>query len=364
MESALHRDINHWRVNVLRLPLIPFNYKFVNSIARCKIPFSAIWSPSFVPKPEDWPKQCRVVGAFNDIGANDNKKATLSEADAEKFASLIAWMESGDPPIFIGFGSMVIDDTASLQQMIVDAAKKANLRIVVQSSWSKLDVSGEQLCHNVGPVSHDWLLPQCCAVVHHGGAGTTAAGLRYGLPTLICPFFGDQYMWGEMVNRAGVGPKPCPVSQLTTDILVEKLRELASPSTKDAAVVLAEHMNKEDGLSNALEHFWSDLPRDSMMCSVGLIMGRSLLAKYRINDSIPISEEVASLTEYNEDNVIKNLFGDARKKLNEEAIRIPHYDKLTPHGTTTVSYMRHLFNNGLYCLKLFSFMFMRTNSMH
>ena len=96
---------------------------------------------------------------------------------------------------------MVIKDTTKLSTMIKDAAKSSNTRIVVQSSWSKLDVldgleeeGGEQLCHNVGPVSHDWLLPQCCAVIHHGGAGTTAAGLSYGLPTLVCPFFGDQFM--------------------------------------------------------------------------------------------------------------------------------------------------------------------------
>eukprot|EP00985_Skeletonema_marinoi_P012765 scaffold6250_cov170-Skeletonema_marinoi.AAC.1 len=128
----------------------------------------------------------------------------------------------------------------------MDAAKELGTRIVVQSSWSKMDVEtdcagpeGELLCHNVGPVSHDWLLPQCCAVIHHGGAGTTAAGLRYGLPTLVCPFFGDQYMWGEMVHRAEVGPKPCPVTKLTKDILVEKLRELTDPKTKEAASKLS-----------------------------------------------------------------------------------------------------------------------------
>jgi hypothetical protein len=131
-----------------------------------------MWSPSFVPKPEDWPEQCRVVGAFTEISPAGGgvATATLSMVDSARLAPLIEWIKHGGEetkPVFIGFGSMVIDDTKSLQQMIMDAAKATNTRIVMQSSWSKLEVSGE-LCFNVGPVSHDWLLPQCCAVIHHG----------------------------------------------------------------------------------------------------------------------------------------------------------------------------------------------------
>mmetsp|Transcript_12951 Transcript_12951/g.26196 ORF Transcript_12951/g.26196 Transcript_12951/m.26196 type:complete len:880 (+) Transcript_12951:165-2804(+) len=306
-EGVLHanfgRFINHWRARTLKLPTIPWNHNFSNRIAHCDIPFSAMWSPSFCPKPQDWPEQCQVVGTFTQFTGKAITKVELSEEDTIKFADLIKWIESGTPPVFIGFGSMVIKDTTSLQQMIMDAAKELGTRIVVQSSWSKMDVEtdcagpeGELLCHNVGPVSHDWLLPQCCAVIHHGGAGTTAAGLRYGLPTLVCPFFGDQYMWGEMVHRAEVGPKPCPVTKLTKDILVEKLRELTDPKTKEAASKLSVTMNEEDGVLTGLSHFWSSLPKDSMMCSIGLIMGKSMLAKYRLKSSnIPISHEVASV---------------------------------------------------------------------
>jgi len=89
---------------------------------------------------------------------------------------------------------------------------------------------------------------------------TTAAGVRYGLPTLVCPFFGDQYMWGEMVHRADVGPKPCPVNELTKDVLVEKLRQLTDPKTKEAAINLSVRMNDEDGVLAGLDHFWSSLP--------------------------------------------------------------------------------------------------------
>ncbi len=113
-----------------------------------------------------------MVGAFTERSAGGGGVAKmLSAVETETLSPLIEWLERGGEekkPVFIGFGSMVIEDTRNLEVMIMDAAKMTNTRIVVQSSWSKLDVSGEPNCHNVGPVSHDWLLPQCCAVIHHG----------------------------------------------------------------------------------------------------------------------------------------------------------------------------------------------------
>eukprot|EP00536_Pseudo-nitzschia_multiseries_P018198 jgi/Psemu1/328760/estExt_fgenesh1_pg.C_22480001 len=286
---TLGMEINNWRKKVLNLPAIPLGPTFANPIEDSNIPFSAMWSPSFVPKPDDWPEQCRVVGTFT----QDKKKASV--VDEEKFADLIEWFKKGEKPVFIGFGSMVIADTKRLQDIIMKAARSTNTRIVVQSSWSKMDVSSEPLCHNVGPVAHDWLLPQCCAVVHHGGAGTTAAGLRYGLPNFVCPFFGDQYMWGAMVFRAGVGPEPCPVDDLTSAILSEKLTQLTSKSVREKARKLSENMGLENGVLAGLEHFCASLPVDNMMCDVSLVLGESKLAKYSMcRGRIHISNEVAS----------------------------------------------------------------------
>jgi hypothetical protein len=156
-----------------------------------------------------------------------------------------------------------------------------------------------------------------------GGAGTTAAGLRYKLPTLICPFFGDQYMWGEMVHRRGVGPSPCPISKLTKDVLIEKLRELTSSKIREAAESLAVKMDSEDGVIDALQHFWSALPRDSMMCSLGLIMGKSLLAKYEM-DGILVSAEVASV-----------LIGTSSDFIDRSKILLLRKGRLRPHATAT-----------------------------
>jgi len=289
MWAALGPEINRWRRSELQLPRIPLQPAFSNFIYEMKVPFSAMWSPAFVPKPSDWPQQCRVVGTFT----QDRKKTSV--VDETRFADLIEWFNQGEKPVFIGFGSMVIKDTSRLENIIMEAAKATNTRIVVQSSWSKMDVSMEPLCHNVGVAPHDWLLPQCCAVVHHGGAGTTAAGLRYGLPNFICPFFGDQHMWGAMVHRAGVGPSPCPVENLTTEILIEKLKELTNEDIKKKAMQLSEIMNRENGVLGGLDHFIADLPKDSMMCDVSLIMGETKLMKYQLrHNHVKLSLEVAS----------------------------------------------------------------------
>ena len=147
-------EFNTWRTQELKLPPIPLIANYANPIRSRHIPFSAMWSPSFVPKPDDWPDQVEVVGTFT-----EDKKKSAQGVDVEKFADLIAWITSNNgeekggsssssssknnKPIFIGFGSMVIKDTTRLESIIIEAARKIQKRIIVQSSWSKLDVSDE-----------------------------------------------------------------------------------------------------------------------------------------------------------------------------------------------------------------------------
>mmetsp|Transcript_11462 Transcript_11462/g.16122 ORF Transcript_11462/g.16122 Transcript_11462/m.16122 type:complete len:882 (-) Transcript_11462:142-2787(-) len=301
MWAAVSNTVNEWRTKVLKLPLVALSEGVAQGIERANIPFSAMWSPSFVPKPSDWPEQCRVVGTFTSPKKSPQPQDNLQSEMEEEFPSFVKWLAEGPKPIFIGFGSMVIKDPQKIASIIKKAAQSLNCRIVVQSGWTKLDVEGDEiprLCHNVGPCPHDWLLPQTCAVVHHGGAGTTAAGLRYGLPTLVCPFFADQYMWSEMVHRAGVGPSPCPVNKLTVAILEEKLKMLQDDEISDAAKKMAEQMAKEDGIQGGLEHFLSDLPRDNMLCDVCLLLGETKPAKFRFRvggRELKVSPEVAAL---------------------------------------------------------------------
>jgi UDP:flavonoid glycosyltransferase YjiC (YdhE family) len=106
----------------------------------------------------------------------------------------------------------------------------------------------------VRDVPHSWLFPRVAAVVHHGGAGTTAAGLRAGVPTIVCPFFGDQPYWGERVAALGAGPSPLPFRALTVPDLAARLRRATSdPSIRERAAVLGTRLRAEDGIARALD---------------------------------------------------------------------------------------------------------------
>eukprot|EP01041_Mallomonas_annulata_P007758 gene7758-15875_t len=130
----------------------------------------------------------------------------------------------------------------------------------------------------IGPAPHSWLFSRVAAVVHHGGAGTTAAGLRAGKPTFIVPFFGDQHFWGTMVHRAKVGPPPCPIQSLTPECLEDALRTLLSEECRKASGELASKLMREDGVSKAVDVFYRHLPLPAMLCDVSLFMGESRLA--------------------------------------------------------------------------------------
>jgi sterol 3beta-glucosyltransferase len=100
---------------------------------------------------------------------------------------------------------------------------------------------------------HDWLFPQMAAVVHHGGAGTTAAGLRAGIPSIICPFFGDQPFWGRRVAALGAGPAPIPQQQLTAERLAQAITHtITTPSMRQSAERIAAQLAEEDGIAQAI----------------------------------------------------------------------------------------------------------------
>uniref|UniRef100_A0A1D1Z4J3 Sterol 3-beta-glucosyltransferase n=1 Tax=Anthurium amnicola TaxID=1678845 RepID=A0A1D1Z4J3_9ARAE len=107
---------------------------------------------------------------------------------------------------------------------------------------------------------HDWLFPQCAAVVHHGGAGTTATGVRAGCPTTIIPFFGDQFFWGDRIHEKGLGPSPIPISQLNVEHLSNAIRFMLAPEVKLRVMELANMIVNEDGVRDAVDAFHRHLP--------------------------------------------------------------------------------------------------------
>lgn len=179
-------------------------------------------------------------------------KASTYKPDPE----LQSFLDAGPPPIYIGFGSIVVDDPPKFTKLIFDAVKKAGVRALVSRGWSK--IGGDDVPENIfmlGNVPHDWLFQHVSAVVHHGGAGTCAIGLKLACPTVIVPFFGDQFWWAGIVERAGAGPKAVPYKDLTADKLADNITKALQPEVKAKAQELAKRMEKEDGVKTAAEQF-------------------------------------------------------------------------------------------------------------
>lgn len=232
---------------------------------RLKVPYTYMWSPSLIPKPADWGPEIDISGfVFLDLASSFKPPETLTN-----------FLEAGKPPVYIGFGSIVVDDPDRFTSMIFEAIEKAGVRALVSKGWGGLGDEGNvpENVYMLENTPHDWLFPRVSAVVHHGGAGTTAIGLKSGKPTMIVPFFGDQPFWGAMVSRAGAGAQEAiPYKRLTVDKLAEGIKQCLSPEAKTAAEKLAEDIAEEgDGAKNAVESFHCHLPmrgEHSMRCSV------------------------------------------------------------------------------------------------
>ena len=148
-----------------------------------KIPFTYCWSPALVPKPNDWPSHIDVCGFFFRDPSPYNPPEEISK-----------FLEAGPPPVYIGFGSIVVEDPAKMTALILEAVRVCGIRAIISRGWSKL---GQGLDQDVDGVlfiddcPHEWLFQRVSAVVHHGGAGTIACGLRNACPTFVVPFFGE-----------------------------------------------------------------------------------------------------------------------------------------------------------------------------
>jgi len=131
--------------------------------------------------------------------------------------------------------------------------RRAGIRAVVWKGWGAVRMPADDHVHVVDEVPHDWLFPRVAAVVHHGGAGTTAAGLRAGRPTLICPVLGDQPFWGDRVRDLGAGPRPLRLRRLSADALAAALNDLvANESYKATATRIGDALSSEDGAGEAV----------------------------------------------------------------------------------------------------------------
>ena len=256
--------VNRFRVKTLGLEPVSTLWA-PGQLFRLKVPYTYMWSPGLIPKPPDWGPEIDIAGfVFLDLASSFKPPESLSK-----------FLADGEPPVYIGFGSIVVDDPDQFTALIFDATKKAGVRALVSKGWGGLGDEGNtpDNIYMLENTPHDWLFPRVSAVVHHGGAGTTAIGLKCGKPTMIVPFFGDQPFWGAMVARAGAGAgRPIPYKELTADSLAEGIMQCLSPEAKANAQKLAHDIEQEgDGAKNAVKAFHRNLPLrgdTSMRCCV------------------------------------------------------------------------------------------------
>ncbi len=212
------------------------------------IPALHAYSESIIPRPSDWPDTAAVTGYW----FLDRSEDWRPPAEMEDF------LASGEPPLYFGFGSIFGRDPGRLTQIVLDAVKTTGVRAIIASGWGGLNPERFELPSTVLAVDstpHDWLFPRVAAVVHHGGCGTTAAGLRAGRPTVVCPFFGDQPFWGAKVNALGVGPAPIPQKKLSVERLSAAITQVTTDVTiREKAKLLGQQIRNEDGVANAV-HF-------------------------------------------------------------------------------------------------------------
>ena len=172
------------------------------------------YSPSVVPKPADWDATQHVTGYWS----------LEPHAQWSPPEDLMRFLETGPAPVYIGFGSMGSRDPKASARLVLEALERSGQRGVLYSGWGGL--SHDDLPPSVfmvGSTPHSWLFPRMAAVVHHGGAGTTAAGLSAGVPSVVTPVMGDQPWWGRRVHDLGVGPRPVNRRHLTPEHLANAI---------------------------------------------------------------------------------------------------------------------------------------------
>lgn len=216
-----------------------------NTAARKRMLTLMGYSPHVVPHPEDWPDHFHTTGYW-----------FLDDTSGwQPPAGLLDFIANGDRPISIGFGSMTGRDPQRMTEIVTKAVQRSGVRAVLLSGWAGLgnvELPDSIFCLQRAP--HSWLFSHVAAVVHHGGAGTTAVGLRAGLPTVIVPHFADQPFWGRRVHALGVGPEPIPRHKLTVEKLARAIKTAVTASTmQQRAGDLATKIAQEDGVGRAVE---------------------------------------------------------------------------------------------------------------
>ncbi|EMC99433.1 glycosyltransferase family 1 protein [Baudoinia panamericana UAMH 10762] len=253
--------INRFRNKCLRLDPVSV-FSGPGMLQRLRVPHTYCWSPALIPKPNDWGAHVSISGYYK-----------LASDEYTPAPELQAFLNNGPPPVYIGFGSIVLENPNALTELIFQAVRKTGQRVLLSQGWGGL--GADELSRTapdgvfmLGNVPHDWLFKHVSCVVHHGGAGTTAAGITAGRPTVIVPFFGDQPFWGGVIARAGAGPQPIPHKRLTSDKLADAITFCLRPESLARAQELASKIAAERGSETGAQLFHQHLNVDRLRCTL------------------------------------------------------------------------------------------------
>jgi len=201
------------------------------------------YSSRVVPCPPDWGQNVHVTGYW-----------FPEDRDWQPPDDLCRFLEGGAPPVFAGFGSMPLADAKRVTDLVLEAARQSGQRIIVHSGWGGAGgVELPEWAFGLDYTPYAWLFPRMAALVHHGGSGTTAFGLRSGVPAIVVPFVFDQFYWGKRIAELGVGPAPVPFAELSAGRLADAIRAATEDgSMRERARQLGAEIRAEDGLGSAV----------------------------------------------------------------------------------------------------------------
>lgn len=237
------KSINQFRQE-LGLPRASFWWGNIRRMAREGTPVIQGFSENVISTQPEWRDHVHTTGYW-----------TLDEPDWQPSEALLKFLEAGNPPVFIGFGSMPVPDPRSTTTLILKALRRSGKRGILHAGWAKLGAPAlPDTVFLLDYAPYAWLFPRTAAIIHHGGSGTTGFALRSGVPSTVVPFTADQPFWGKRTHELGAGPAPVPFSKLTVENLAHAIQIMSEDTEmQQRAANLRDRMAAENGVTRAVE---------------------------------------------------------------------------------------------------------------